>query len=135
MDLNECIKKGFVKRTKIDTNLINSLIEMSHVKEYTVNSAKIDSRNISAYVSLAYDSLQEILNSICISKGYKIISHICVGEFLKQQIKEFNFEELDRYRWIRKSINYYGKQIELNQGKDLIKKIFALRNKILVLLK
>jgi len=134
MNLNECLKKGFIKRTKIDKNLIKSLIEMSNIKEYAINSAKIDNRNISAYVSLAYDSLREVLEAICISKGYKVISHICLGEFLRESIKDFRFEEFDRYRWIRNSINYYGKKINLEQGKELIKKIIALKKKLLLLL-
>ena len=135
MDLNDCIKKGFVKRTKINKELINSLKEMSNIKEYAVNSAKIDEKNISAYVSLAYDSLREILEALCILKGYKVISHICVGEVLKNAFPSFNFQEFDRYRWIRNSINYYGEKVDFDQGKEIIKKIFELKKRMLALLK
>ena len=131
MDLNECLKKGFIKKTKIDKELVKSLIEMSKIKENAVNTAQIDKVNISAYVSLAYDSLREILESLCILNGYKVISHICIGELLKTIIKDFDYEDFDRVRHIRNGINYYGTKIEFEQGKELIRKIFIIKNKIL----
>ena len=72
MDLKDCYEKGYVKTTRVNPELIASLIEMSNIKEETVNSAVINQRNISPYVSMAYDSLREILEAICISKGYKV---------------------------------------------------------------
>jgi len=32
MDLDECFKKGMVKKTRVDKELIKSLIEMSKIK-------------------------------------------------------------------------------------------------------
>ncbi len=37
MDLEECFRKGLIKKTKVDKELIKSLIEMSNIKEKTVN--------------------------------------------------------------------------------------------------
>ena len=85
----------------------------------------------SAYVSLAYDSLSEVLEAICIKNGYKVLSHICMGELLKNLLKDFDYEEFDRLRWIRNSINYYGQKVELSQGKEIIKKIFKMKDKLL----
>lgn len=131
MDLDECFRKELIKEVRIDKELVKSLIEMSNIKEITVKAAKIDEVNVSAYVSLAYDSLREVLESLCILKGYKVLSHICIGEFLKKILKEFDYEEFDRLRWIRNSINYYGEKIEFEQGKEIIKKIFTMKKKIL----
>ena len=108
MDLDECYKKGFIRKVKPDLELVKSLIEMSDIKEKTVSSAKIDTLNISAYVSMAYDSLREVLESLCISKGYKVLSHVCIGELLKTLISDFDFNKFDRIRYTRNSINYYG---------------------------
>lgn len=129
MDLNECTKKGLIKKTAIDNELIRSLIEMADIKEHAVKKAKIDDVNISAYVSLAYDSLREILEALCISKGYKVLSHACIGELLKDIFKDFDYEEFDRYRYIRNGINYYGKKVEFEQGKEIINKIFLMKRK------
>jgi len=130
MDLNDCYKKQLIKRIRINQELIKSIIEMSKIKEITVNTAKIDELNISAYVSLAYDSLREILEAICISKGYKVLSHICLAELLKKLLEDFDYNEFDRLRYIRNRINYYGIKIELSQGKQIIKKIFDMKKKL-----
>lgn len=135
MDLKECFRKGMIKKTRIDSELIKSLIEMSDIKENAVKTAKIDNINISAYVSLAYDSLREILEALCISKGYKVLSHICIGELLKDMLEDFDYHEFDRMRYIRNGINYYGVKVALGQGKQIIKKIFVTKNKIKSLLR
>ncbi|MEM5778478.1 MAG: hypothetical protein QXK49_02535 [Candidatus Aenigmatarchaeota archaeon] len=131
MDLKECFQKGLVKKVEINEELVKSLIEMSRIKEIAVKEAKINSINISAYVSLAYDSLREALEAACISKGYKVLSHICLGELLKELFKEFEYGEFDRLRWIRNSINYYGTKVEFKQGKEIIKKIFKMKNEVI----
>jgi uncharacterized protein (UPF0332 family) len=131
MDLDDCIKKGFLKKTRIDKELIRSLIEMSGIKEDAVNSAKISEVNISAYVSMAYDSLREILEALCILKEYKVTSHICLGELLRQLIPNFDFNSFDRFRYIRNGINYYGTKVDYEQGKEIIKKMFEMKSSII----
>ena len=51
MDLDECYKKNFIKKTRIDKELVQSLIEMSKIKEDSVKNAQVNETNISAYVS------------------------------------------------------------------------------------
>jgi uncharacterized protein (UPF0332 family) len=131
MDLDECFRKGLIKKAKIDEELIKSLIEMANINEATVKNAKIDDISISSYVSLAYDSLREVLEAICISKGYKVLSHICIAELLKDLFEDFDYEEFDRLRYIRNSINYYGTKIEFEQGKEIINKIFLMKKLLL----
>ncbi len=131
MDLDECYRKGLIKKTRIDKELIRSLIEMSDIKENAVNTANVNEINISAYVSMAYDSLREVLEALCISKGHKVLSHICIGELLKTIITDFNYSEFDRLRYARNSINYYGAKVDFVQGKEIIRKIFAMRRTIL----
>ena len=130
MDLGDCYKKNFIKKTRIDKELIKSLIEMSDIKELTVNFAKLNEINISSYIPMAYDSLREILDAICISYGYKVISHLCLGKLLKSLIDNFDFNEFDRIRYIRNGINYYGTKIEFEQGKEIIKKIFEMKREL-----
>ncbi len=128
MDLDECYKKGLIKKTKVNTNLIKSLVDMANVNEKTVKDVKINGANVSSYVILAYESLREILEGICISRGFKVISHVCLGELLKTLIEDFDFNEFDRIRYIRNGINYYGTKIELFQGKEIIRKAFEMKN-------
>ena len=127
MDLKDCLDKGYIRQVPIDEGLVKSLIEMSDLKEKVVKNSKVDKENISVYVSLAYDSLKEVLDCICLIKGYKVVSHVCVGVLLKDLLKNFNFESFDRMRWIRNSINYYGEKVDYGQGKSLIKDIFKMK--------
>lgn len=131
MDLDECYRKGLIKKIKIDKELTKSLIEMSKIKEIAVKTAVINEINISAYVSLAYDSLREVLEALCIFKGYKVLSHSCIGELLNDILGDFDYDEFDRLRWIRNSINYFGEKVDFKQGKEIIKKIFLMKNRIL----
>jgi hypothetical protein len=132
MDLNDCYKNNLIKRTKIDKELIKSLMEMSNIKEDTVKSAKINDKNISAYFSMSYESLREILEAVCISFGYKVTSHLCLGELLKKLIPGFDFSEFDRLRYARNGVNYYGTKIEFQQGNELIKKTFRIKKEFLL---
>ena len=131
MDLDDCYRKNYIKKARIDKELIQSLIEMSNIKKSAVNSAKIDKMNISAYVSMAYDSLREVLEALCISKEYKVVSHLCLGEQLKSLISNFDFNSFDRFRYIRNGINYYGTKVDFLQGKEIIEGIFEMRKKII----
>lgn len=131
MDLEECRRKGLIKRARVDTELIKSLIEMSGIKEITVSTARINEVNISAYVSMAYDSLRELLEAICILKGYKVISHMCIGELLKELLERFDYNSFDRMRYIRNGINYYGIKTDFAAGKEIMRKMFAMRKELL----
>lgn len=131
MGLKDCYKKGLIRKTKISNELIASLVEMSNIKEMTVNTSEINEMNISAYVSMAYDSLRELLEAICISCGYKVSSHVCLGELLRTLISDFDFTEFDRLRYVRNGINYYGRKVDFEQGNEIIKKIFVMKKKLL----
>lgn len=125
MELDDCFKKGFIKKTSKNLDLVNSLIEMSDIKEETVKTAVLNNRNVSAYVSMAYDSARQILEGICILKGYKVVNHVCLGKLL---VNDIDYVEFERYRYIRNSINYYGHMIDFEQGKELIEKIFMFKD-------
>ena len=131
MDLDDCYKKGLIKKTRVNTSLIKSLIEMSDVNENTVKEAAITETNVPSYVVLAYESLREVLEAMCISKGYKVLSHVCLGELLKTLVSDFNYEGFDRLRYVRNGINYYGTKVDLEQGKELIKKTFSMKHALL----
>ncbi len=104
---------------------------MLDTKELAVKTAIITGKTISAYVSMAYDSLSEVLEAICVERGYKVTNHVCLGELLKELIKDFKFTQYDRLRYIWNGIIYYGKQVGLEQGKELINKILLMKKELL----
>jgi hypothetical protein len=107
--------------------LAKSLLEMSDAKEEAVRTASINETTVSAFVSLAYDSLREVLEAVCVLHGYKVTSHVCTGELMKTLVDGFDYTTFDRFRYIRNGINYYGKKIGLAQGKAIILKIFEMK--------
>ena len=80
---------------------------------------------------MAYDALRELLEALCTLHGYKVTNHICLGELLKKLEPDFDYNSFDRFRYIRNSINYYGKTVGLTDGKNLIAKILQMRKSIL----
>jgi len=50
---------------------------------------------------------------------------------MKQELDDFDYTSFDRLRWIRNSINYYGKKIGLDEGNEIIFKIFFMKEKIM----
>ena len=131
MDIEECRNKGLVKQTVTNPELITSLIEMAGIKEETVKEARLTQRNISVFISVAYDSLRLVMEAICNQRGYKVLNHICLGELLKNDI---DYETFNRLRWTRNNISYYGKQVELRQGRELIEEVFRMTEEVRMLL-
>jgi len=134
MDLGECKRKGFIKLTKKNKEFAKSLVEISNIKENTIKTATINEINISAYIPMAYDSLREILEAICIMNGYKVISHVCIDKLLSSIYPRVSFNDFDRFRYVRNSINYYGKKVGFKEGKEIISKIFLLKREYLKIL-
>ena len=134
MELKECWDKGHIKKTTPNKELIRSLIEMSGLNELTVKTAVINDKTVSSYFKLAYDSLREILEGICILHGYKVNNHICLGELVETLVEGFDYAEFDRLRYARNSISYYGEKLEYEQGTELIKKALKLKDKMLKVL-
>ncbi len=121
-----------IKRVKVDRTLIKSLGEMANITENIVQTAEIDKVNISVYVSLAYNALSEVLDAVCISRGYQTKSHSAKGILVKNLINgDFNYDEFDRLRCIRNRINYHGSKVDYGVGIEAIYKALTAKEKIL----
>ena len=131
MDWLSCKKTKMVKEVKIDKNLINSLINSASKKLITADSIKLNENTASSKVSLTYDALRELLEAIAIEEGFKIYNHECYCAFLKEIIKETNLgDKFDDFRKIRNSINYYGKDVSVEEASFLIKNMLILIKEI-----
>tara|TARA_Y100000034_G_C6612221_1_gene266634 strand:+ start:57 stop:305 length:249 start_codon:yes stop_codon:yes gene_type:complete len=75
--------------------------------------------------------LRELLEALTIKNKYKIYNPECYTSFLKEILKESEkAEEFDELRKIRNNINYYGKEISIIEGKQVIDRINKLREEI-----
>ncbi len=132
MDLNECERKGFIKKTIPSKSLAKSLLEVSEIKDNALDSAKLDELNVNAYLPMAYDALREVLEALCILHSYKVTNHICLGELLRKLEPDFDYTSFDRFRYVRNGINYYGKKVDFQQGREIIEKIRQMRKSIVI---
>ena len=131
MDWKECEKDKIVKEISLDKPLVNSLLSNSLKKLKTQELLKLDETTASSKISLTYDSLRELLEALSISKGYKIYNHECYCAFLKEILNEsFLSEKFDSLRKIRNSINYYGKDISIEEAKSILTEIIVLIKQI-----
>lgn len=132
MNWDECLKKRIAKRIGKDSELIKSLIKTSRNKMESEEKLNLTPVTSVSKISLAYDSLREILEALSIKEGYKIYNHECYTYFLKEILKQdLNGEEFDELRKIRNSINYYGKDLSIREAEDILKRIKKLRKIII----
>ncbi|MFH1591562.1 MAG: HEPN domain-containing protein [archaeon] len=83
----------------------------------------------------AYEAMREAADALLYKEGYKSYSHEASIIYLKK--KEFNDNELrefDRFRKIRNSIKYYGKDCDITDARsalELAEKIISNIQKLL----
>jgi len=131
MDWRECIKKSLIKEIKKDDNLIISLSKSSKNKLICSNMLELNEKTAISKISLAYDSLRELLEALSLKKGYKIYNHECYTTFLKEILNENSkAEEFDNLRKIRNAINYYGKDVSIQNTKNILNRIKKLKKQI-----
>ncbi len=136
IDWEKCKELKVAKQIQPDYNLITYLQESSLNKEKTTKLLPLNETTKETVISLFYDVLRELLESLAIKKGYKIYNHECYTPFLRIIIKDENFAlEFDSLRLLRNGINYYGRKIDLNDAKLTISKVQSLIAKAKDLLK
>ena len=135
MDWKECCTEKIAKSIKPDTNLIKSLIESSKNKIESESKLPMSKITASSKLSLAYDSLRELLEALATKNGYKIYNHECYTAFLKEIIKRSDIgDEFDNIRKVRNAVNYYGKKISPKESEMIIARIKNLLNTVSKLL-
>lgn len=84
MNFKKCDKKNLIKKVKIDKKRVKSLILTAKLKEITEDKIPFNKISYIAKISLRYDVLRELLESLAILNGYKIYNHECYFAFLKE---------------------------------------------------
>ncbi|MEK6914887.1 MAG: hypothetical protein AABW83_04515 [Nanoarchaeota archaeon] len=135
MDFNECLKKRIVKEIKPDFELIKSLKKISENKLNSTEKLKLTEVTAGSKISLLYDSLRELLEALAIVKGYKVYNHECYTCFLKEILNEsMKGDEFDELRKIKNGINYYAKDISVQESRGVLIRIKNLRKDIIKIL-
>jgi len=119
MDWKECIQKRIVKDVKEDKNLIKSIREIAETKILSADTLPDEFSIVK--ITLLYDALREILESVALEQGFKIYNHECYSAFLKEILNLPGEADLfDKIRKIRNGINYYGKKVQQEEAESII---------------
>jgi len=132
MKFADFIEKGIARKTSRDISLAKSLLQHSKEDLRFLNKLKVDESSVRKIMTNFYDVLRSILEAISVIKGYKIYSHEAYTYFLQEIGEELIAVKFDRFRKIRNSINYYGKDISIDETKE---NIFEIKEMIYVLIK
>jgi len=128
-DWKDCLEAFTAKKVKPDDSMIKSLIKTSKNKLDSEGQLVMNNVTAASKISLAYDSLRELLEALSVKKGYKIYNHECYTAFLKEVLNQSDKgDEFDDIRKIRNAVNYYGKEITTEEALKTIERIRKLRN-------
>ncbi len=134
IDWQDCSRKRIAKSVNPDLEMIKALVKTSENKWISQELLPLNQSTAASKISLAYDSLRELLEVLALKKGFKVYNHECYTAFLKEVILESekadNFDDL---RKLRNKINYYGKDINEKEAIETIKRIKILRDFIIKL--
>ena len=128
MDWEECCNKRIVKEVKPDSDMVSSLVKSSRNK--LESEAKLPMNDVTAAskLSLAYDSLRELLEALTLTKGYKVYNHDCYTAFLKEIIGDSTKgDEFNEIRKTRNAVNYYAETLTTEEASNIIENIKTLR--------
>ena len=131
MIFKDFIDKKLVRRISKDVNLAKSLLKNIKKDIKFLNNLEINENSSRKIMTNYYDSLREVLEAISIIDGFRIYSHEAFTYFLKEKGEEIISIKFDRFRKIRNSINYYGKDISIEETKENIDKIKKIINNLI----
>jgi len=130
MKFEDFIRQRQVKRASKDIALVRSLIASAHSDLSFLSELKIDDQSARKIISNYYDILRSILEAISALDGYKVYSHEAFTYFLKEKGDDLIAQKFDRFRKIRNKINYYGKNISVEEAKENSAEMIALIEKL-----
>lgn len=124
------------KQIKPDAEMAASLQKTSANKAFSSQQLELREETIASKISLQYDAVRELLESIALLRGFKIYNHVCYTSFLIEVLEQSEVgEAFDRLRKIRNDINYYGKEISLEEAKEVLQHLEQLRRTLQTLLR
>jgi len=129
MDWQACIRQRLVKGVKKDEHIITAIRAIADAK--IRSAAALPDEFFIGKITLLYDALREILESIALGNGFKVYNHECYAAFLKEIMKcSREADAFDSLRKIRNGINYYGKAIRDDEANQVIADLQALIKKM-----
>lgn len=124
MKWEDCVDGKKIRQASPDRSLIKSLLEMSENKINVISSLTLNDTTASVVFVEYYEALREVVEAIASKNGFKVYSHECLTSMLQELAKEIMIaQKFDRFRKLRNGVNYYGKQVSLEEAKKAVKEI------------
>lgn len=122
MNWKECVDEWIITKTVPDEERSNQMLVMANLR-LKFWDKKVADEFIVLKVEAFYDIIKELLFAHLYKNGYNCTNHLCLIAYLKEKIKDFDFEtqKIDELRKVRNEINYRGL---------LIKKDYLERNEL-----
>ncbi len=122
MDLNECMNRSLAKKAGVNINQAKSLLRSAGKKQEA--SDALPEKFHEAKLTLLYDALRMILESLALKKGFKVYNHECYTAFLKEVLKEPALgDRFDAFRKIRNAVNYYARELTEDESEKIIRQM------------
>jgi len=113
MSWKECVDEGIITQSTPDEERSNQMLMMANLR-LKFWDKKVADEFIVLKVEAYYDIIKEILFAHFYKNGYNCTNHLCLIAYLKEKIKDFDFEtqKIDELRKVRNEINYRGLTIK-----------------------
>src|SRR3989338_11354077 len=134
-DWNDCLEFGKSFRITPDIEKAKSLLETAE-ERITQTAKQIKEENVNFVFEDYYSSIIEIIHAIVSVDGYKVLDHVCLGNYLRDVLRrEDLFIIFDDLRFKRNALTYYGKKMDFETGKEAIEKSKRLVKELTVIVK
>jgi len=113
MSWKECVDEGIITQSTPDEERSNQMLMMANLR-LKFWDKKVADEFIVLKVEAYYDIIKELLFAHLYKNGYNCTNHLCLIAYLKEKIKDFDFEiqKIDELRKVRNEINYRGLTIK-----------------------
>jgi uncharacterized protein (UPF0332 family) len=117
----DCIFQGSTRKQTPDRARANSLVETANERMSLIR--EVNEKNANFVFEDHYTSMMEILQALCFSKGLNVLNHVCLGYYLRDELKRDDLYKLfEDLRYKRNSLTYYGNKMDFETAKDAIEK-------------
>ena len=113
MSWKECVDEGIITQSTPDEERSNQMLMMANLRLKFWDKKVADEFTV-LKVEAYYDLIKELIFAHLYKNGYNCTNHLCLIAYLKEKIKDFDFEtqKIDELRKVRNEINYTGLTIK-----------------------
>lgn len=108
----ECVEQGIITRTEPDLERSQQMLQMAKLRRQFWEALQniVRDEYAALFVEAYYDIIKELVFAHLYKNGYNCANHLCLIAYLKEKIKDFDFEiqKIDELRRIRNEISYRG---------------------------